>query len=110
MNVLIIHTTGGGLILMDEDPILDNERQDENISPHSTKPSEVATATMKGGSECLSSHDMREQQYSQLSTDQCQVDLDPVVVMDKDLFHGGTLREEDAPPLRPSTMADAAAM
>ncbi len=110
MNEFIIHTTGGGLILMDEDHIMDNiEREDENISPHSTKPSEVATTTMKG-EKCLNSHETRNQQHSLPSTDQCQVDLDPVVVMDKDLFHGDTRREEDAPPLMPSIMAATAEM
>ncbi len=91
---------------MDEDPIiLDNEREGESSSSstHSIKLSETAVPlTTKDESEYLIEH-VRREQYSLLSTDQCQVDLDPVVVMDKDLFHGDSQKEEeDAPPLGPS--------
>ncbi len=90
---------------MDESPMLDSEREDESSNnPHSTKLSEVAPATTKGESECLIAHEMSDQ-HSLLSTDQCQVDLDLVVIMDKDLFHGDTRREEGTPPLGASIMA-----
>ncbi len=88
---------------MDESPMLDRKREDKRSN--STKLSEVAPATTKGESECLIVNVMRDQQHSLVSTDQCQVDLDPVVIIDKDLFYGDTRREEGTPPLGASSMA-----